>query len=686
MRTLALLCLLPLPCLAQPLLPKLVATQPRLSLSPDYIGFDIQSRCGSDWMFFYNGEWACVRHVGNRVTVTDAGRYSGPTSLSFWQRLVRGPIAGDNKVYMATTNPFFSTNPVAAIDPMTGARSEFALTSALPSDPVFYAQLPGDPNPTMIGITSGSSALITLPGGLQPPFQTLATTNIKTVVSGQFDADGASELGWLAPGTGLLRFRDASTLIDEPWTPLGTFTEARPAWSGDWDGDGHDEIAMATAANGSLALLDPDMGGSYREPALPMPDIYRALGLLDWTAAGSRELVALGNDHVAVVDPRSGAVLRDQSLAPGGVGRVIAKALDWDNDGDQDLLWFDQGSMRLLRNPEGASVLQWSHGESHALGYFQAQGEQQLVVVIEAGGDLLIRRLNPRTLSTITEIVVPNLPFPSPGNVQSPEFLLGDFHSSPGPEILRISSTLLRAFALDGTQLWERAASTNSEYSFVQLSDSECAGIDCPPLAVQERSTTGNSIVQRVLNGQDGSVFWSSSPSNQSQALRALTQLSGDSYPELVVHAEQRLRAIDARTGQIVWDVPMNSVQDVRAVRRNGNRLAVMLQDSTLVLLDINGSELNRRQLSLNGSCESLCRLSYLARPAEAGDWIVTGSRPQYMAVRDDLSGEVTSVDDSLQTFLSLQVASPTLLNGVRDNEVRAWELVDQLFGNGFEE
>lgn len=130
----------------------------------------------------------------------------------------------------------------------------------------------------------------------------------------------------------------------------------------------------------------------------------------------------------------------------------------------------------------------------------------------------------------------------------------------------------------------------------------------------------------------------------------------------------------------------MNSVQDVRAVRRNGNRLAVMLQDSTLVLLDINGSELNRRQLSLNGSCESLCRLSYLARPAEAGDWIVTGSRPQYMAVRDDLSGEVTSVDDSLQTFLSLQVASPTLLNGVRDNEVRAWELVDQLFGNGFEE
>lgn len=45
------------------------------------------------------------------------------------------------------------------------------------------------------------------------------------------------------PCDGSLRFRDAATLLDEPWTPAGNFADFRPPWTGDWNDDGHDELA-----------------------------------------------------------------------------------------------------------------------------------------------------------------------------------------------------------------------------------------------------------------------------------------------------------------------------------------------------------------------------------------------------------------------------------------------------------
>lgn len=685
MRVAVVLGLLALPSFAQPPTPRLIATQPSLSLSPDYVGIGIQSRCGDDWIFLYTAEWACLTRQGDRLALNSSGAYSGSPSTALWQRLVRGPTATDNKVYMAIYN--FAFGPVVAIDPVTGASNAVGYISNPPLEPVVHADRDGDGHLELVSVGFSSSSLIALPGGPQTPFQVLASTDVKVVLSGQLDGDSQSELGWLTPD-GSLRFRDAATLLDESWTPHITFSDYRPAWTGDWDGDGHDELALTTTFPGSLALLDPDLPTYNPVLTLPMPDIYRALGLLDWSAPGSRELVALGNEHVAVVDPRNGAVLHSQPFAPGGIGRIIPRVLDWDADGDQDMIWFDSGSLRLLRNPEGAEVLQSSHGESHVLGYVRIQDEPQLVVVIESGEELLFRRLDPQTLALRTEIIAANTPFPSPGNVRAPRFILGDFHPARGPEILRISGALLRALTLDGRQLWERPVG-HGEYFDVQLAEGECVGSVCPPLAVREFSASGQTSHLSVLNGADGSSTWDSLPSTEGLALHALTDVSGDNLPELIVvtgpTSTQRLRALDARNGQLRWEVPLGHSQFVKAVRRSGDRLVVLFGDTTMALFGTDGTPLGRRRLQANGQCEYTCRLSYLSRPFAPGDWIISADHPNYIAVREDLVGEVTAVQSDFG-FRSLQVASPTLLNGVSNFRVVAWALDDRLFGGGFED
>ena len=187
MRVFALLCVVALPCLAQSPPPRLVAMQPRLSLSPDYIGFDIQSRCGNDWIFLYNYEWACVGREGDRIKLIQSGWYAGSPPFALWQRLVRAPTATDHRVYMASTNNLIGANTVASIDPISGERAELGFIPSLPTDPVFYALLAGDPHAKLIGKSPGDSraALISLPGGQPAPFQVLDKWNGHPVAPGQ---------------------------------------------------------------------------------------------------------------------------------------------------------------------------------------------------------------------------------------------------------------------------------------------------------------------------------------------------------------------------------------------------------------------------------------------------------------------------------------------------------------------
>lgn len=164
--------LLALPCFAQPPTPRLISTQPSLSLSPDYVGVGIQSRCGDDWIFLYTAEWACLRRQGDRLALISAGAYSGPPSSALWQRLVRGPTATDPKVYMAIYD--FAFGPVVAIDPITGASNAVGYISRPPLEPVVHADRDGDGHLELVSVGPASTSLIALPGGPQTPFQILA--------------------------------------------------------------------------------------------------------------------------------------------------------------------------------------------------------------------------------------------------------------------------------------------------------------------------------------------------------------------------------------------------------------------------------------------------------------------------------------------------------------------------------
>lgn len=679
MRFLPVTVLLASVCAAQPEAPRRLADAPKLVLAPHFVGVGIVSVCGADW-FLAGGDWACARPGPNGLELVSGGEFDqiGPVMPSAGYELARGPLPSDHRYYVAGN--FFFSYPVHEVDPVYLTRRTVSQLPAVLRAPVVHADVEGDGHPELVVGDGANRLLVTLPGGPYSPFSTLASTGV-VHLAGQFDADPQSELGWLENYR--LRFRDAATLANESWAPPGFYSLDRPAWTGDWDGDGRDELALPMVEKGLLGLIDLDTPANPIALAPGPVDLYRALGLIDWSAPGSRELVVLGERNMAVVDPRTGVVLHSQAMASGNFGQITALALDWDSDGDQDMLWLN-GSLHLLRNPEGGETLQRSERATYTLGYASAALDASLVTISEVADGLILRLLDPQSLSARGESEITGTGIPATGVPGLPRYSLGDFHPGYGPELLRISPTMLHAHSLDGALLWQRPLAAGA-YTSAEL-PSICLR-ECAPLIVAEYLPTGSTL--RAIDGSTGNSRWTIAAGGWYQ-VHSVVDVVGDASPEALVVADsgdvRELWALNARDGTLTWRALLAGTTPVQDIRRGQDAVGVLYSDTTLALYSRDGRALQSRQLQADGRCERTCALNFRSRGATDGVWIVAGDDSDFLAVAQDLKGDLTEVQLAGPDFDHLRVSPSGLLHGIRRQKVTVWELdSDWVFNSGFD-
>ncbi len=150
-------------------------------------------------------------------------------------------------------------------------------------------------------------------------------------------------------------FLDASTSAGLG-RPAGIFGLA----AGDFDGDGKVDLCLPNGGSGGPAFLYWNRGGTYesRELALPALSQFHSARALDWDNDGDLDILFVGNG-LRLFENKGRRAFADISSAAGLVGldaknaRVAALA-DFDRDGDIDILVTRCGyPLLLLRNDGG---------------------------------------------------------------------------------------------------------------------------------------------------------------------------------------------------------------------------------------------------------------------------------------------------------------------------------------------
>jgi len=391
----ALMAVAPL-ALARPLEPIAAANDPTLVFR--YIGNGIESRCGNDLFVIDLGYWKCLRRNGDApLQVTEFGQATAGLGAPF---VIRGPIPGDRRILFAES--LFEPT-IRALDPVT---AEVVVIGSVGdglslSDPPLLADHDGDGIPGVVLRGVGTARILSLPPAAGAPLQVVRNLDFEPRFSGQFDNDPHTEVA-LVEQSGV-RFFDTQTLLEESWSLQGPNHAQRPSLITDWDQDGVDEIAIMF--EGGLRLVDPNAAGA------PILFTHAALnanpsgGRIDWQSTGSRDLAIWSTNGLAVLNPRTGVLLADffPSESPSN-GRSVSLALDWEGDGDGDLMWTTESSSRLflLRQGSGLAVHQRRAIAKHVLGYRQLADSPTLLTAERFDGfgaaRLDLRSRDPETL------------------------------------------------------------------------------------------------------------------------------------------------------------------------------------------------------------------------------------------------------------------------------------------------
>lgn len=665
-------------------LPQMLASDTRLTLMSDYFAFGIDSRCGANWFFLELREWRCARRHGERLEVYASGQFLGESIPASYWYLMLAPTPENRQFYMMGT--FFFGTYLAEIDPLelTSRRvGPFFQSMSVPPGSVDHD---ADGHHDMLMGDADGALIMSLPGGAAPPWTVVRRYPEFATMSGQFDQDAQSELAWIEDGA--LHFLDSASGQLEPWQAAGPLMSLRTQWTGDWDDDGRDEIAWAGSAPGRLLLLDPDQSVPPVELYLGGDMPLTVLGRIDWDGDGLPELMLASESNAAVLDPRSGQLLRNDTLLNRSLnGPRHGQAVDWDADGDQDFVWVESASqtMYLMRNPTGPEWIQLGATRGRVVGYAQRDGRPVLVVAEAAGSGTIralhVRQLDPVTLEELAFAVAPVFA----SDVDRVQ--LGDVHPNPGLEIVHGGSGVVRALALDGTLLWQRQAPQNGTIHGFSVGDASCQGSGCAPILMVERHSDGLYWLVS-LDGLNGSARWTGPPVSYEPMAQPATDLDGDGQAELLWTASGLLQVLRA-DGTPAWNIALGSASTPYQVRQSPVGLAVLYADTTLDLRSPHdGGLVATVQLAEGGQCSTsrYCRMDFLASAVNGGTWVVGGGEPDFLAVRGDLTGPVESLAVDTNAFDNLVALAPDRLHA---GDIRVFGYrydSDTLSQDGFED
>lgn len=458
--------------------PAVLATAADLTLRERFWGVGIESACGTEWLLLNYAHQLCVkRGSGGRLDVTAvADSPLGPLAVN----VVREPVAGDRRLILGDANGGFFPTLAYGYDPLLGSVTNVGnLPAGAGFQPLLLADYEGDGVAEVVipgGIAGGAGAmLVALPGSPQPLFHVVRQVPFLPTAAGRFDVDAQSELA-VVNSNNLLQFYDPVTLLQEPFLADSYFSRDGIAFTGDWDGDGIDELALPEYFDTGIGLVDPNAGSQVIAVARALWQPKRALGLVDWSGPNARDLVVHAANGVQIVNPRNGATLASFAFAEqlGEANPEHARAIDWDQDGDQDFVWVgaDSYTLNLLRNPQGLEMLQRGAREKQPLGEILVNGERRVLTLETFGNQQILRTRHPDTLALVSEVALQSqLGF-------SPAVLLADVDSNAGTEVLSIEPGRLRLHATStGALLWEIQPPAGRQHGFnVAATDSPSAG------------------------------------------------------------------------------------------------------------------------------------------------------------------------------------------------------------------
>lgn len=639
-----------------------------LAFAHDYAGIGIESLCGADWFYIEHGHWKCVRKgAGDTLDVVAAGRlpdYDSP-------RVIRGPEAGDRHLLVAHGDGnSIAGMSVDTFDPVTLA-STFSgnLPGGFPRTGL-RVDRDGDGRAEVLVADPQTNRIVALPGGANPPYQTLATLPFIPTFSGQFDADPRTELGLVEPGF-QFRLYDPLTLQVEPYQLTNALGGSSRIAVADWDGDGVDELAGDNCCTSELILIDPNKPGA---PLTIQVAGHAAtpLGLVDWRGGNSRDLVAVGRNAVSIIDPRIGSALVEFALPEfAGLQPKLFAALDWDGDADGDLLWSHvDGELWLLRNPGGATVIQRSARRKQVVGYATVADEARVVSVEEfldnQQSRLAVRTREAQTLALRSEF---SLLFPS---FATNGFDVGEIHPAPGSEIIRVGGSAIALYTVQGSLLWERTPDGTGLRGFDRIHTPEpgCKVDACRRILALDKPHFGGVPRLQMLDGANGTTLWTSPDLPTDLRALALTDLNSDGVPDIIYSSDPggtglglMLTALNGADRSTLWEVAPGA--PLAVIRRTGdraNRLAALTDTGVLQYIDpTTGAMLRGIAISdqPNFFC-GRCDLQYLSQGDTVGLWIVNNPDTlSLQTVRRDLRGDIW--ERSAQTAGSNAVPATSL-------------------------
>ncbi|MER7276589.1 VCBS repeat-containing protein [Dactylosporangium sp. NPDC000244] len=163
-----------------------------------------------------------------------------------------------------------------------------------------------------------------------------------------WDGDGNEDILARDPGGDLWLFPGSSArgVTSVPPVTIGT------GWNGltfaglaDWDNDGHEDIVARNVAGDLVLFPGSSTRGVSSEPPVTIGTGwggYTFAGIADWDKDGAQDVVARGLDGTLWMFPGQ-ATRGVSSAAPveigtGWNGYDFAGIIDWDHDGNQDIL------------------------------------------------------------------------------------------------------------------------------------------------------------------------------------------------------------------------------------------------------------------------------------------------------------------------------------------------------------
>ena len=193
----------------------------------------------------------------------------------------------------------------------------------------------------------------------------------------------------------------ASQASTGPQTPFGVT---------DWDGDGSQDLITRDDATGDM-MLYPGQGKrrAIKLPAMPMGfslEGHTPFGAVDWDKDGDRDLITRNDATNQLllypgVSKRAPRAISPLVIGVGWAGYTFFGAADWDRDGHQDIVTRNDTSGELMLYP-GESVRRMSEVQPTVIGVgwkgytpfgiadWDGDGHQDIVTRNDTSGDLML--------------------------------------------------------------------------------------------------------------------------------------------------------------------------------------------------------------------------------------------------------------------------------------------------------